>query len=84
MKGENMGQELQMLERATEDNNWFQKNYENLKSDFKNEFVAIKNKEIIVHNKNFKIVIKSLREKGEDPAIILIEFVTEKGVEIIL
>lgn len=73
-----------MLEKAYEDNEWFQKNYEKLKADFKNEFVAIKNKEIIAHGKNFYLVVKILKEKGEDPAIILIEFITEKGVEIIL
>jgi H2-forming N5,N10-methylenetetrahydromethanopterin dehydrogenase-like enzyme len=76
--------ELQMLERVSNDNEWFQKNYENLKKDFKNEFVAIKDKQIIAHNKNFDIIIKILGEKGENPAIILIEFVTEKGIEIIL
>ena len=79
-----MNQELQMLERAYIDNEWFQKNYEKLKADFKNEFVAVKDKQIIVHNKKFDAVIKILEEKGEDPAIILIEFVTEKGIEIIL
>lgn len=46
-----MNQELQMLERAYIDNEWFQKNYEKLKADFKNEFAAVKDKQVIVHNK---------------------------------
>ena len=79
-----MDQELQMLERASIDNEWFQKNYEKLKTDFKNEFVAIKDKKIITHSKNFNTILKTLKEKGEDSAIVLIEFVTEKGIEVIL
>jgi hypothetical protein len=84
MKGEKMNQELEMLERVSSDNEWFQRNYEELKADFKNEFVAVKDKQIISHSDNFNSILKDLKEKGEDPALILIDFVTEKGTEIIL
>jgi hypothetical protein len=82
MKGRKMNQELEMLERVSSDNEWFQRNYEELKADFKNEFVAVKDKQIIAHSDDFNSVLKNLEERGEDPALILIDFVTKKGTEI--
>lgn len=79
-----MKQMLAALDRASSDNQWFQKNYLNFKGDYANEFVAIKDKEIIAHAKNLDLIIKILKDKKENPAFILIEFITPKGIEIIL
>jgi len=79
-----MKQVLETLERISNDNRWFQENYLSFKNKYANEFIAIKEREIIAHAKNLNMIIKILEDKKEDPAFILIEFITPKGIEIIL
>lgn len=73
------------LDEFEEDSRWFYKNINLLRKEgFTGKFVAIKNKSIIAGDKELDIVIKTLEERGEDPACIIIEFVYPKEAVILL
>jgi hypothetical protein len=61
-------------ERLIDNFTWFYSNYNRLKKDFQNQYVAIKNKKYIDHDANLEILIKRLNLKNYDESIA-IEFV---------
>lgn len=76
--------ELKKLRRFDKDLLWFQENYETLKEQYKGEYVAVKNKRIIDHNPDLTTLLDRLKEKDEDPSSLVIEFISEKKVQLIL
>ena len=82
---EQMIQSPRGLDEFEEDSKWF---YENIdlfrKRKLTGKFIAIKNKEVIAADDNFRTVVSSIEEKGENPAYIVIEFVYPEGTVILL
>lgn len=76
--------ELQTLLSVERDTRWVQANSKTIKEKYGDMFIAIKNEKIIESDENAEILIKKLENKGEDPALILIEFVNKKGIKLIL
>jgi len=76
--------EVQELIEFRNDVEWFKTNFLKLQKDFPNTFVAVKDKAIITHNKDFKMVLATVEDKGINTASILIEFVTKTGTITIL
>jgi len=79
-----MNQELQFIIEAQNDNQWLQSHYEEIQRQYPNKFIAIANKKIIAFGEKMEFVAKSVKEMGKDPAMILIEFIPEKGLILIL
>jgi len=72
-----MNAELELLNDTENDLEWFKYNYENLKKKFCDRFIAIKKREVIDVDEDLKILIKKLKDKGEDPAKIFIKFISK-------
>lgn len=73
-----MNQKQQILKSIDEleaETLWYAKNLKNIREKHKNEFVAIKNKEIIASNPKYSGLLKELKKKNEDPDEVAIEFV---------
>lgn len=61
------------------DSKWFFSNMDVLRKKFLDEFVAIKEQDVLDHDKNIKILVERLNSKGENTAFLFIEFVRKKG-----
>lgn len=79
-----MEQELVLLNKIKEDNEYLMKNYKKIQEKFANTFVAISEGRIVAYNTGMNAVIATLKKKKLNPAFVLIEFIPPKGVEIIL
>lgn len=76
-----LAQELRKLRRFDEDVEWFQKNYAQLKRRYRGEYVAVKNQEIVDHDKDAKTLLKRLRKKFGDLGSLVVEYISERKVE---
>lgn len=79
-----MNQELELITRAQEDNEWLNSHFDEIQQKYEKKFIAIKDKRIIAEDSNFFKVLETLKNKKEDPALVLIEFIHERGVTVIL
>ena len=79
-----MSKEIEAIIEIEKDGRWFQSNYSKLRKESENKFIAIKKGKIIAESDNLENAIKTIKNKGEDPALILIEFMHAKGFELIL
>ena len=76
--------EVQELQDLRKDSEFLRKKYDRLKTDFENQYVAIKNQRVIDHNSDIEKLIKSIKDKKLDPASTLIEFFHPRDVILIL
>lgn len=76
--------ELEELIELQKDSEFLKESYNNLKKRYVNQYVAIKDRDVIVHHKNIETVLKKLKEKRLNPANILIEFLHPKDMVLIL
>lgn len=79
-----LAQELKKLRRFDEDIAWFQKNYAQLKRKYRGEYVAVKNHEIVDHDKDAKTLLKRLKKKFGDLGSLVVEYISERKVEYVL
>ncbi|MHA1222812.1 MAG: DUF5678 domain-containing protein [Candidatus Heimdallarchaeaceae archaeon] len=79
-----MENELQILNNIENDSKWLYSQYEKIRENFSEKFVAIKNNRVIEADKSMENLINKLEKKGEDPALILIKFIPKKGTVLIL
>lgn len=75
---------MQLMIQLEKDNNWFNSRFNDLQDKYQKTFVAIKNEKVIESKENFQELIKTLEQKKENPAIILIKFIHEKGISVII
>tara|TARA_Y100000310_G_scaffold344631_1_gene458429 strand:+ start:3835 stop:4083 length:249 start_codon:yes stop_codon:yes gene_type:complete len=69
------------LNAFEKDSQWFHENINSLRDkNLNGMYVAIKGGEIISTNKDIDVVIKEVKEQGENPAYIVIEFVYPKEI----
>ena len=80
----NMPEEMQLLIEAKNDENFLKENYGKLKEKYPDKFIAVKNGKVIAEGSDMDTIKIELKEKGEDPAIVTIEFIHRKGTVIIL
>ncbi len=80
----NMGKEIQLMEQLERDNEWFKSEFDELQEKYQKKFVAIKNEKILESRSNFQELIENLERKKENPAVILIKFIHEKGTSVII
>ena len=73
-------QEAQILKILTafdSDLGWFKENLSFLKTKYDQNYIAIENAEVIVHDKNIDNLITKLKQLGKDPSKIFIQFVSK-------
>ncbi|MHC4444380.1 MAG: DUF5678 domain-containing protein [Planctomycetota bacterium] len=75
---------MAMLEKAEGDNAWLQEHFEEIQKEHPNEFVAMSEGEVIAEGRSSVDVVNEVKRKGENPAVVLIEFIPEKGLILIL
>jgi len=79
-----MSQTMALLTRIENDNNWFGSNFDALQEDYEKKFIAIKDGKVIETDSNYQKLIERLEQKKENPALLLIKFIHEKGMAVIL
>ena len=67
----------QLLLKSQNDLDWFGNNLSRFKQEYNNEFVAILNEEVVEHDSNIDRLLLKLKQKGFDPADLLIRFVSK-------
>ena len=76
--------ELQELIKVHGDTEYLKKSYNSLMKNYMNQYIAIKNGNLIAHHKDIGVLLKSIRDKRIDPATVLIEFLHPKDMWLIL
>ncbi|MEA2055053.1 MAG: DUF5678 domain-containing protein [Candidatus Thermoplasmatota archaeon] len=79
-----MEEEMQVLEDYEKDNRWISENYEQIKKEYTEKYIAVKDKNIIDANKNSDKLIKRLRERNEELERIVIEFIPSEDFILVL
>jgi len=77
-------EELKILKEFQKDTQWLIENYQKLKKEFVDRFVAIKNGKVIESDENLDKLIEKLQKKGEDASKTVIEFIPPEDMIIIL
>lgn len=68
---------LKMLTAFDSDLEWFKENLTSLRKNYDQNYVAIENAEVIMHDKNIDNLITKLKQLGKDPSKIFIQFVSK-------
>ena len=76
--------EYQELIQIQKDSDYLKKSYDTLKKQFSNQFVAIKEEDVIAHHPDMDTVLKMIRARKIDPATVLIEFLHPNDMILIL
>ena len=78
-----MNTELELIKKMESNDKVVREKFEELQERYKNEFVAIKNGKILDHDPNMKKLISRLEEKKEDLLLVMVQFIPEKGIQIL-
>ena len=74
-----------VLSRYEENAKWLSSNYEKLKTEFNNQWVAVLDKTIIDHDSDLSKLVKRLRSKyAKAYSEIAVEYVTTEELDLIL
>lgn len=79
-----METELVMLEKMEANGDWLEQNYEEVSKEFLNEFVAIRDAEIVAHSKRLDVLLENLKSRSIDLSDILVEFISGRDFKVIL
>ncbi len=71
------------LKSFGEDSRWLRENKDDLRKEYKNQFVAVKDKDVIAADADLKKLVEKLRKDGIDTSSIVIEFISEKPIRVI-
>jgi len=75
---------LLRLERFGEDVDWVSKKQASLRRKFAGKYVAVASYRVIDSDSKLEALLKRLKEKGEDPGQIVIEFISAEPPRLIL
>jgi len=73
-----------LLEKFESNSIWLNEHYDEIYRRYRNEFVAVKDRRIIAHNSDFEALLKELKAMKIDLREVLVEYISEKGYEIIM
>lgn len=76
--------ELKSLARIESDGKWLQSHLDEIRAKFVNQFVAVRNRQVIAHDNDPEVLIKSIKSEKEEPNEVLIEFIHKKDLKILL
>ena len=77
-------EEQVLLEKFESNGIWLNEHYDEIYRKYRNEFVAVKDRRIIAHNSDFEALLKELKAMRIDLKEVLVEYISEKGYEIIM
>jgi len=77
-------EEQVLLEKFESNGMWLNEHYDEIYRKYRNEFVAVKDRRIIAHNSDFEALLKELKAMRIDLREVLVEYISEKGYEIIM
>jgi len=63
---------------------WFQSNYEDLKRQYKQEYIAIDDQQVLGHDSDIERLVEKMRREHGDLGAFVIEFLTDKKLQLIL
>ena len=78
-----MSREIELINALEKSGKWVGTHYEKLRKAYPNQFIAVKGSKVIVHDRDPSNVLKKLEKMKEDVTTVLIQFIPEKGVEIL-
>jgi hypothetical protein len=78
-----MNQELELIDKMGKNDELIRENFRKLQEIYGNEFIAVENGEILEHDHDMRNLINKLKSMKKDLTLILIQFVPEKGLEIL-
>jgi len=70
---------LELLQEAEGNLEWFQENFEIIQEQFEKQIIAIKDKRVIASARNIEELLKILEEKEIDQSEVLIENMPAKN-----
>jgi len=73
-----------LLEKFESNGAWLNEHYNEIYEKYRNEFVAVKDRKIIAHNPDFEVLLEELKTMKMDLREVLVEYISEKGYEIIM
>ena len=80
----NQPDELQLLKEMNVNEKFLKEKYSELREEFPDKFVALKDGKVIDNAPKIEILMKKLEDKGLTPSVISIEFIHKKGTMLIL
>jgi len=80
----NQPDELQLLKEMNVNEKFLKEKYSELREEFPDKFVALKDGKVIDNAPKIEILMKKLEDKGLNPSVISIEFIHKKGTMLIL
>ena len=84
IKNSIMNLELEMIDKASRESRWLERNFNSLQEKYENKFIAVENEEVIEESDDFQDLLNKLNKKGKNPALLIIRFIHQKGISIIL
>jgi len=75
---------LLRLEKFSEDVDWISKKQAMLRKKFAGKYIAVAGYRVIDSDSDLETLLKKLKEKGEDPGQIAIEFISPEPPRLIL
>jgi thiol-disulfide isomerase/thioredoxin len=74
----------EQFDRFEKNVDWFQSHYEELKKEYNDEFVAIDNQQVLGHDSDIDRLIEKMRKEYVDLGPFVIEYLTDKHLQLIL
>ena len=78
-----MNQELNLIDKMEKNDKLIREDFRKLQETYGNEYIAIENGEILNHDRDMKNLMNKLKSMKKDLTLILIQFIPEKGLEIL-
>lgn len=75
---------MQILHEADEAHKWMIRNYEEIRKNNINKYVAVNGDGVIASDDDFDALLSYLEKKNEDLNRIVIEFIPENDIEMLL
>ena len=76
---------MDVLSRFEGNNRWISENYDNLKAQYNNQWVAVLNNAVVDHDPDLKKLVKRLKaEHSKVYSQIAVEYVTYEELDLIL
>lgn len=79
-----LAREIGSLKRFDNDMKWFQDHYPQLKRKFKGQYVAVKDKAVIDHDKDATMLMTRVKRQQGDITSLVVEYLSDKPIEYIL
>lgn len=83
-KGMMLKEEMKALKSFEKESNWLARNYEKVREEHLEKFVAIKDNKVIAESESISRLQNKLKQLGIDPRTTLVDFMLPKDVILFL